>query len=309
MRYFQQYGILLLLVVLFIAAYFSGISIQSLLDGLSNLSWLQALILIGVFLAISMLSIVGKKLLLFFLGYKISFQKITLIHFASISAHYSTPAKIGYPVSIYLLKKLGDIPVVISTASIVIELFVTVLIPTIVAIIGSAVYFGNQIINFSQGILYLLSGLIVVSLVVVILLKKSKKVKALLIELQKAVVLITFRKAALYLIVQIFVQILSAFLLMLTTSFVYGNIGFFPALVARSAAFVIGAFSMIPMGLGTRDLSLVFYLKGFGIQSEIAIIIAAIERVIASGAGYLIGLIASGIIGVNSIRSIKNETV
>ena len=76
-------------------------------------------------------------------------------------------------------------------------------------------------------------------------------------------------------------------------------------MVAYSSAFIIGAVSMIPMGLGTRDLSMVFYLSSFGVPSDVAIVITAIQRVITTGLGYLLGLVASGIIGINYIKSLK----
>ena len=68
-------------------------------------------------------------------------RTLLLIHFAAIGAHYSTPAKLGYPIEMFLLKKFGEVPIAVSTSLISIELIVSMGLCAIISLIGSLLYF------------------------------------------------------------------------------------------------------------------------------------------------------------------------
>lgn len=301
-----RYSIIIVFLMIFVLVYYSGISLGDLLLNLKKLNLLQIIVIITWFLVISSISIIGKKTILFFLGYPVSLKNIILIHFASISAHYSTPAKIGYPVSIYLLKKLEGIPVAVSSASLAIELFISVFLTGMVGIIGSIMYFRDRLQSFSNGLLLVLFATIIIAVIIYMLYKQSNKLKIFFEELKESIKLLSLSKVIIYIAVQIAVQVSIAFHVILIAHFLSSDLNFWHALVAYSSAFIIGAISMVPMGLGARDLSMVYYLSGFGVLSEVAIVITAIQRVISTGLGYLLGLTASGIIGIKTIKSLKD---
>jgi len=286
--------------------YYSGISFEDLFTNLKKLNLWQIIVIVVWFFVIASLSIIGKKIILNFLGYPIGFKNIILIHFTSISAHYSTPAKIGFPVTIYLLKKLEDVPIAVSTATIGVELFVSVLITGMIGLVGSLLYFSDRLQSFSNGLFVVLLAILIMTLAVYLLYKKSDKVRVFFSDLKESIKLLSLRKIIIYLIIQIAVQASITVHIILITHFLGSEINFWFAMVANSSAFIIGAVSMVPMGLGTRDLSMVFYLSSFGVPSEIAILVTAVQRIISTGLGYLIGLLTSAIIGINTIKSMKD---
>jgi len=305
-QFVLRYSVIIVFLIVFILGYYSGISFNDLFSSLKKLNLWQITVIIIWFLVIASISILGKKLILTFLGYPARLKNIILIHFASISAHYSTPAKIGFPVTIYLLKKIEGIPIAISTASIAIELFVSVFLTGMIGLIGSVLYFNDRLQSLSSGLLVVLIAAIIISVIFYVLYKKNNKVKTLFMELKQSIKLLSLSKIILYFIVQVAMQAAITIHIMLITYFLGYEINFWFALISYSSAFIIGAVSMVPMGLGTRDLSMVFYLSGFGVPSDVAIVITAIQRVITTGLGYLLGLLASGIIGIKSIKSLKD---
>jgi len=304
-QFISKYSIIIVILVIFILGWNSGISYQELLYNIGKLTFFQASIIIIWFLVIASLSIIGKKVILSYFGHPIKTKNIILIHFASISAHYSTPAKIGYPVSIYLLKKLENIPVTISTASIIMELFVSVFITAVVGLVGSILYFREQFQSLSNLLLIVLLVIAIIFVVFIVLYSNSQKLQDYLVELKAAIKLLTIKNFIIYFTLQLFVQFAVTIHVIMITYFLGSEISFWYAMVSYSAAFIIGAVSMVPMGIGTRDVSMVYYLTGFGLPSDIAVIIVAIQRVITTGIGYLLGLIASSIIGLKSFRDIN----
>nr|NQU89952.1 flippase-like domain-containing protein [Bacteroidota bacterium] len=307
MRFFQRYGILFFILALVMVAYFSGVSFNEIFESLIKLKPLQILVLVSGFLFISLITIFGKKLLLYFLGYKVRFINLTLIHFASISAHYATPAKIGFPVTVFLLKKMENVPVTVSTASIFVELFVSMFFTGVVGFVGSAIYFRDEIRSFSYGLIIFLVVFICLGFLIFILYQKSKKVKLFFHELITSLKLLTISKAILYILLHVVLQISLAAYLVLVTYYFKGSLNLWHAMIAHSSAFFIGAISMVPMGLGTRDISLIWYLQSFGVSSSIGISVIAIQRIMMTGLGYLLGLVAAGIIGVHSMTSNKKN--
>ncbi len=305
-KFLLQYSVIIVFLIIFILGYYSGISFDDLFTNIKKLSLWQIIVIAIWFFVIASLSIIGKKLILNFLGYPIGLKNIALIHFASISAHYSTPAKIGYPVTIYLLKKLEGIPLTVSTAIIGIELFVSVSLTGMLGLIGSVLYFNNRLKSFSGGLFVIVLVIAIVILMFYVLYKRNNRVRVFFGEMKESIKLLSLKKIMLYIIVQIAVQVAIAIHMILITHFLGSEISFWYALVAYSSAFIIGAVSMVPMGLGTRDLSMVFYLSSFGVPSDIAIVITAVQRIITTGLGYLLGLAASGIIGIRTIKSLKN---
>ncbi len=58
---------------------------------------------------------------------------------------------------------------------------------------------------------------------------------------------------------------------------------------------------MIPMGLGVREVSMLFYLKQFGIDSGTGITIVTIQRLLSTGLSFVLGAIFGTVIGIKNI--------
>jgi uncharacterized membrane protein YbhN (UPF0104 family) len=55
------------------------------------------------------------------------------------------------------------------------------------------------------------------------------------------------------------------------------------------------------MGLGTRDASMLFYLKLFGIANSSGISIVAIQRLISTGLSYVLGTLFGAVLGLRNV--------
>ena len=306
MKFFKRYSFILILALLIVIVLFSGISLKDIFESLRQLSPVQILLLVSGFLFISLYTIAGKKILFYFLGYSVPFKSISLIHFASISAHYATPAKIGFPVAVYLLKKVENIPVSVSTASIVVELSVSMLLTGIIGFAGSLVYFSEKASSFSAGLIITVSVLIFLGLLLIFVYRRSSKARQFLSELKTAIMMLSFSKIIIYVFFQAVLQIIFAAYLVLIVYFFDTEINIWYAIIANSSAYFIGAISMMPLGLGTRDVSMLWYLKAFGVAGNIGMAAVVLQRVITISMAYLLGFLSAGYLGVKSMSG-QNE--
>ena len=62
---------------------------------------------------------------------------------------------------------------------------------------------------------------------------------------------------------------------------------------------------MIPLGLGVREASMLLLLNKFGIPNEIGLTVVIVQRIMTTGLGYVLGLVAAGILGVKKIKDVK----
>jgi uncharacterized protein (TIRG00374 family) len=96
-------------------------------------------------------------------------------------------------------------------------------------------------------------------------------------------------------------QLLAGFSLVVLCFFLDTKISLWQAVVANSAAFFLGSLSMIPMGLGVREGSMLFYLSHFGVSSEVGIAIVAIQRLLSTGLSLVLGTIFGAVLGLRNM--------
>jgi len=77
-----------------------------------------------------------------------------------------------------------------------------------------------------------------------------------------------------------------------------GNpVGIGAILLLQSSAILVGFVSMIPLGIGTRDLTTFFLYLRLGLPPEVAVAMAAIERVLWTLVPFCLGLACTGLTG------------
>ncbi len=298
----------LLLFFIFIFAFIAAfqISFEQILESVFTLQLWQLAALIVIYFAISICIIVSRKFLILALNQNSTFRNLVLIHFASMAAHYSTPAKIGFPLTVYLLKKHENIPYSCGTALILIELTVNMGICGLLAVSGSLFYFRDYV----RSIVSVLIILCVISVAAILVLK-------LIISRQKSVnrvtavanrVLLAFSGIAvnnlmIYCLIVGFTQIISAASLIVLCRFFLIDISLWQAVTASTAAFFLGAVSMIPMGIGVREASMILFLNRFGIDSVTGVSIVTIQRLLSTGLSFILGTFFGGYLGVKDARS------
>ena len=160
-KYMQNYWLFLFFIIVFALMALFKISLKEILDTVSHLKVWQLLILLILYGLISTSIILSRKYLLYALSTTVTTRNLIYIHFSSMAAHYSTPAKIGFPLTVYLLKKFEDVPYGTGTAMILIELIVSTGICGFIALIGSLFYFtlDSRILMYLVISLFALLGL------------------------------------------------------------------------------------------------------------------------------------------------------
>jgi len=299
-----KYWLLFFLVVLFVLLAILKVPFREFLVSLSSLAPWQLLSLIVLYFSISLFLIIARKYLLHSLLSPSKLKNLVLIHFASMAAHYTTPAKIGFPVTVYLLNRLDAVPYAAGTTIVLIELFVSTSLCGILAFVGSLFYFTDKTNVF------LLSStlLVVVALLTfygvrILLAKRSGtgRVSRFVRDIYGAVSRISLLTVMVYSLLIFLTQLLAGFSLVLLCFFLDTTISLWQAVVANSAAFFLGSLSMIPMGLGVREGSMLFYLSHLGVSNEVGIAIVAIQRLLSTGLSLLLGTVFGAVLGLRNM--------
>lgn len=59
---------------------------------------------------------------------------------------------------------------------------------------------------------------------------------------------------------------------------------------------------MVPMGLGTRDISLLLLLQNYGVSGEATLIIVSLQRVLTTGLSFALGIYCGSVLGMKNIN-------
>ena len=288
----------------------SRISFNDIWKIILSLKLWQLSALLAVYFLISFFRIISRKYLLYSLYSSCRFKNLALIHFASMAAHYSTPVKIGFPFAVYLLNRFENIPYPYGTAAILIELTVSTGICGVIAIIGGFFYFRQ----YSYFLFQILLIAIVLGLIALWgvrhffrKINKGSRLRKFISDIGDAFSHVAPNHLILYTSITVFIQIFSSVNLVLLCYFFSAHLSIGQAVTAGSTAFFVGAMSMIPMGLGTRDASMLFYLKLFGIASSSGISIVAIQRLISTGLSYVLGILFGAVLGLKNVIAENNN--
>jgi uncharacterized membrane protein YbhN (UPF0104 family) len=111
---------------------------------------------------------------------------------------------------------------------------------------------------------------------------------------------------SLYIIVRLFVQVFSGLGLMFLARFFSSDLSLFQAVIAGSTAFFLSSLSMIPMGLGVREASVLFYLHHVGIPNEVGLSIVTIQRLLSTGLSFGLGMALGALLGLKNLSFSSN---
>lgn len=302
-RLLNKYWLLFFFLILFLFMALFKISLKELWATISVLKIWQFSVLVLVFFVIAAFSILSRKYLLYSLSAFPKTKNLIFIHFSAMATHYSTPAKLGFPLTVYLLNKFDGIPYATGTAMVLIELVVNTGICGIIALIGSFFYFTEN----SKTLILVFVGLISLCVLMFylspLLLKKTGKnnrIITFLKNIHEAFACMHLRNLIVYMFLSFFVQLLGSINLVLLGNFFSLELFLFPCLVICSSAFFWGAISMIPVGLGVRDATVLFYLKWLGITNEVGLSIVTLQRLFSTGLSFFLGIIFGMILGLKN---------
>jgi len=300
----SRYWLLFFFIIVFFLMAIFKISLRDIWIAISSLKLWQFVLLLFIFLLISLFHIIARKYLLYSLYSSATLKNLTLIHFSSMAAHYSTPAKIGFPLAVYLLNRLNNVPYATGTTVILIELIVSTTICGIIAFIGALFYLTGKTNIFIFSFSCLLILVVLTFYGMHIFLKKgneNSRIYQFIKKVREAFSRIAISHLMIYMFLMILIQLLAGITLVLLSGFFSEELSLWQAVIANSTAFFLGAISMIPMGLGVREGSLLFYLRHLGITNEVGISIVTIQRLFSTGLSFVLGVIFGAILGVKNV--------
>jgi len=242
-------------------------------------------------------------------GHRPGLSRVYLVLTASMSANYAAPVKIGMPVQVWLYKQVLSIPVPIGLAVVAVEFFLSLVLPLIFSIAGSLVIFPEQSAKpllFGGGLVLLVAMSFVLwkpqwflGLLDCPRLKKpishlSRHVQEFQTGIRRLSVGTILQVVALLLLM----YLVSAWRLTLILKAFGWQASITDLVLAQLTSFTLGSLSMLPMGLGVRDISLAFLLTRLGIPLQVATLAAVIERSVTTGTTALLGIISINVLGM-----------
>jgi uncharacterized protein (TIRG00374 family) len=252
-------------------------------------------------------------------GYNPTLLHTYLLLTSSLSTNYITPIKAGVPLRVYLYKQFLGIPVATGTALITVELLIGIVIPALIAVVGIVSLFpfiglvgplallivvgcgAMAILFFSPERMKPLAQRLPFQGLVQRVMRFSEQTRDGLANLpvwsllsMAGLVALTFAAVTmrLYVILQMLGHPVSLLAL----------------LYAQMISITSGNISLIPMGLGVRDASLMLLLLHLGVPREVAISVAIIQRLLSPGWPLLLGMISSSILGTRMILANAEES-
>ncbi len=250
------------------------------------------------------------------LGFRRSLKPVSLIVLAAGTATHVSPVKLGVPVRIFLLKKRLNVPISVGVGAFAVEVSLELLWMTIIFLlpIGHFHEYGGlrvALIVFSL-LFALFCGAVLLRPQKIskffsrfVFKRQAQRIIDFGISLQQGLKRIS--KGALVLAAGLFVlrYITQAiFLYFVLSGFGYPMNPFY-LLYAKNVAYVAGTVSMIPMGLGTKDITFMLVLSQMGVSKQVAISSALIDRFFHTFLPFGLGIISASILGVKFLGKKK----
>lgn len=245
-------------------------------------------------------------------GFKSNLISCYLSLTMSLTGNYITPIKLGLPLRVYFYKNLLDIPVAAGTSLITTEMLTGAILPLILAIVG-IFYFYPQI-GFVAPLFLLLMIFIFLAFVIytpkpIINFFESRKDEnnglskfiKLLLNLHVNFITQSGKGIVAAILFYLSILLLQTLRLWFVIYLFAEPPGFIHLLFILTISLTIGNISFIPMGLGTRDISLIFLLINSGLQSEFATSVAIILRLLSPGWPLILGIISLHIYGLKRL--------
>ena len=266
----------------------------------SLLSYKRWLAVICLFFLVQLLNIHYFNIIISRICNVDSLFKLSQVLFASHSFNYAGPLKLGIPVRLFLFKKILGIPYTSGAASLMATTGLDVFVMAALTISFSAWIFIGPLVGLGLGaaaLICLVGSAALYQKLHPARAERSSWLGRFFSELGKIppritlyCVLIATAKSLL----NVFAGWIVLTGLGATTSLVEFVFIYF-------ASHLVGLLSLIPMGIGVKDLSIIELLSRAGASASVSITFVAIDRLVWSLTPLLIGLLAGWHLGVNAL--------
>ena len=314
----KRYYIILALGIGILLLYYLSKNID--LSVISNLSLRNIFYLLVLSILSILTYVLSLRILLEGMGYKTSPKSLYLILTSSLATNYVNPVKIGLPLRVYLYKKVLNIPLSVGTASLGIEIFIQIFLLSIVSIIAIM----NLFTDYSIKIPLLAITLLLILFCSIIFFEPTKLKRYTnrlpfentinrLIDVGNSAqdgIKRTEIKSILLFSFLIFVMYIISAIRLFVILMIFGvSINPLHVVYVQFISGLLATVSMIPMGLGIKDASIVVLLMNLGIPNEVAISAALIERTLTTGLNFVLGAVSASALGIKFLefRKVENK--
>jgi uncharacterized protein (TIRG00374 family) len=233
--------------------------------------------------------------------YVFSITKLYHVIMAALSLAYSIPINVGVPIRVFLFKQLLQIGYSVSIGVVLFDLILSYAITGGIALIGIQVLFPTH-----QSIVLAFSIIIVLMLLIAIYsarnmnigIEKStgsfflpkKYIHWVFLKLRPAFVQLDIKTIATNSVLFVTGIILASLRLESILLGMGEDLQLLKVAFIACIAYALGMISMIPLGFGVREVTMIILLEQSGIDVDVAATGALIERLMTTGLGFCLGL-------------------
>jgi len=279
---------------------------------------------IALIVAVTGLLIAGSVAIAYCLlagsGANRSIGQLYLAVTASTAANYSTPLKAGIPLRVYLYKRLMGIGPATASALLGLEIILATLVPAAISFIALLIFLPGGGPAIGAAIVVSVGGAMAVLAFV-----RSGSYDRAIARLplpriaRRAVapdgdIVVALRGVPLRSLGAAAGIFAGMFVLVGVRSYCAfqlfgGSMNIVELVGISAAAFTLGSLSLLPMGLGVRDATLVALFVQAGADRDVAIAVAAFDRLLSTGVPLLLGIVSAQILGLRAMTGPEGREI
>ncbi|MCJ7509562.1 MAG: flippase-like domain-containing protein [Dehalococcoidia bacterium] len=246
-----------------------------------------------------------------------SLGHLYLVVTASLAANYSTPLKAGIPLRVYLYKRFMGIGPATGSALVGLEILLGTLVPAVISILVLVLLLPEG--EMALPVLVAAGAAMAVGAIAFVRSRSYDRVAARLplpgiarrllapgggfVTAVRGVPLSSLATAAgVYAAMFVFVGVRSFYAFELFG----GSMNVLELVGISAAAFTLGTVSFLPMGLGVRDATLVALFVQAGADRDVAIAVAALDRLLSTAVPFFLGILSAQILGLRAFGQPKD---
>jgi uncharacterized membrane protein YbhN (UPF0104 family) len=242
----------------------------------------------------------------------LSLGRLYLVVTASLAANYSTPVKAGIPLRVYLYKRFMGIRFGAGSALVGLEALLGMLVPAVIALFALMLLLPEGGMA-APAVVAAGAGLAIAAIAFVRSKAYDRAISRLpLPEIARRLfapdgdIVAAVRGVPLWSLGAAAAIYASMFLLLGVRTFYAfrifgGSMSVIELVGISAAAFSLGSLSFVPMGLGVRDATLVALFVQAGADRDVAIAVAALDRLLSTGVPFLLGVLSAQILGLRAV--------
>lgn len=297
-------SVLLLITAVYLSKLLPAIDL-SLFPLLSYKHWLS---IISIFILFHLLNLYHFKLVINSVSHINSLFKLFQVLFASLSFNYISPFKLGTPVRVFLFKEILGIPYTSGVTTVIATTGLDILVMFTLVISISFWIFISPLAGFTCGIAVVicLAGFAsIYRKLYSARTEQSSWIARFFSELANLSPLIMFYA----IIISTAKALLHGFAGWIILTGLGASATLAEFICIYFASHLAGLVSLIPMGIGVKDVSVIEFLRRGGTSASITIGFVAIDRLVWSLLPLVVGLVAGWHLGVTALIKSANKEI